>query len=263
MEKPIRHPLRRYLRLSVRSLIVLVLMAGAWLGWLVRGARVQRNAVAAIEKAGGRVMYDWQWRDGTIVPNGKPWLPQWFVDHLGVDYFHDVSRVVFPAKASDAEMAHLGNLTRVDTLVLDPSNVSDRELAQLDRLKNLRWLTISTSIGSTDTRIMPLKVLTRLRGLNLDQTDVTDAGLKHLNHFTGLELLGLAGTEISDAGLANLGGLTALKHLFLDRTQVSDEGLVRLKPLTNLAQVQLKATKVTDAGVAELKKSVPNLRLFR
>ncbi len=263
METPSRHPLRRYLRLSVRSLLVLVLVAGAWLGWLVRDARVQREAVAAIERAGGKVMYDWQWTDGRYDSNGKPWPPKWLVDRLGVDYFHHVSRVTFPGQASDAEMARLGDLTRVDTLVLDPSSVSDHGLAELDRLTGLRWLTISTSVGSTDTRIMPLKVLTRLKGLNLDHSDVTDDGLKHLAHLTGLELLGLAGTEITDAGLANLGGLTGLRHLFLDGTQVSDEGLARLKPLPNLVQVQIKGTNVTDAGVAELKKAMPKLRIFR
>jgi hypothetical protein len=47
------HRWRKFLRFSVRGLIVLVLVIGAALGWFVRGARTQRDAVAAIERAGG------------------------------------------------------------------------------------------------------------------------------------------------------------------------------------------------------------------
>lgn len=48
-------PWQRLLRPSVRGLIVLVLVVGAGLGWLVRCAQIQREAVAAIQNAGGLV----------------------------------------------------------------------------------------------------------------------------------------------------------------------------------------------------------------
>jgi hypothetical protein len=48
-------PWQRFLRFSVRGLIVVVLVIGVWLGWLVRSARIQREAVAAIRIAGGNV----------------------------------------------------------------------------------------------------------------------------------------------------------------------------------------------------------------
>jgi hypothetical protein len=41
-------PSRRYLSFSLRGLIVLVLAAGAGMGWFVRQARLQREAVAAM-----------------------------------------------------------------------------------------------------------------------------------------------------------------------------------------------------------------------
>ena len=34
----VSHPWRRYLRISVRGLIVLVLLVGSWLGWIVAHA---------------------------------------------------------------------------------------------------------------------------------------------------------------------------------------------------------------------------------
>jgi hypothetical protein len=55
----VSRPWRRFLRFSVRGLIVVVLMAGVWLGWIVESARTQRETVAAIKSAGGAVCYDW------------------------------------------------------------------------------------------------------------------------------------------------------------------------------------------------------------
>jgi hypothetical protein len=55
---------RRRLRISVRGLIVLVLIIGAGLGWIVQGARVQREAVSAIRRDGGVVSYDRDWKYG-------------------------------------------------------------------------------------------------------------------------------------------------------------------------------------------------------
>ena len=49
---------RRRFGLSLRALMVLVLILGGGLGWIAHRARVQREAVAAIEKAGGKVDYN-------------------------------------------------------------------------------------------------------------------------------------------------------------------------------------------------------------
>ena len=53
---PASRPLRRFLRFSVRGMIVLVLLIGCWSGWLVRSARIQREAVAAT-LVGGSVIH--------------------------------------------------------------------------------------------------------------------------------------------------------------------------------------------------------------
>src|SRR5262245_44099219 len=82
---------RRWFTLSVRALMIFVLVIGGGLGWVVHRARVQRNAVTAIERAGGRVYYDWQSSpSGRSNPKARHWIPQWFVDYLGRDYFGSV-----------------------------------------------------------------------------------------------------------------------------------------------------------------------------
>jgi hypothetical protein len=78
---------RHYVRISVRALMVLVLFAGGWMGWLVRSARVQRAAVAAIQRVNGYVEYEWDFLNPNRKPSPRPWWPKWLVDSIGVDYF--------------------------------------------------------------------------------------------------------------------------------------------------------------------------------
>jgi hypothetical protein len=109
---------RRFgLRISVRGLIVLVLVVGVWLDWIVHRAKVQREAVAAIERAGGDVMYDWQWQYNAPA-RGRPWAPRWLVDRVGIDYFGHVTLVNLVHRGSEVESAirHVSRLGRLQEL---------------------------------------------------------------------------------------------------------------------------------------------------
>ena len=171
-----------FLRFSMRGLLVFVLVIGAGLGWIVREAHVQRDAVAAIQGAGGAVRYDWEWRDGKNIPGGKPWAPRWLVDRIGVDYFGHVTAAVshhMSAATSDAVIAQVGRLTRVQSLNIHDSSISDSGLVHLKGRKNLA-------------------VVLRYR------TPVSDAGLVHLKGLTNLSYLQLDGTQVTDAGVNEL-----------------------------------------------------------
>ena len=62
---------RRWLSLSLRGSLVLVLLFGLWLGWQAHLARKQREAVAAVKEYGGFVRYDWELDgNGMPVPGG-------------------------------------------------------------------------------------------------------------------------------------------------------------------------------------------------
>ena len=59
LENPSPKSWRHCIRFSVRALMVFVLTLGGMLGWIVYQAHVQRDAVLAVQRAGGRVWYDW------------------------------------------------------------------------------------------------------------------------------------------------------------------------------------------------------------
>jgi hypothetical protein len=96
--KIIRRPLVGYVKISVRALIVAVLVIGAGLGWLVRRSQVQRDAVAAITKAGGLVEYAWESPDPRFKP--KLWWPKWLMEWVGVDHFGNVLYVDFAGEGA-------------------------------------------------------------------------------------------------------------------------------------------------------------------
>jgi internalin A len=237
---PVPHPWRRFLRFSVRGLIVVVLVIGAGLGWIVHVAHVQRDAVAAIKKAGGTVQYDWESSNGKPVPGGKPWAPRWLVDLIGVDFF--------------------GHVTVVSLNFW--SNAPDTALVEVRRLNHLQILWLGYASFS-DAELVSLKELTNLSVLGVEGTRVTDAGLAALKGLTKLSDLHLGGTQITDAGLVHLKGLTKLSVLLVDGTRITDAGLVHLKGLTKLKRLALINTGVTDAGVKELERALPNVTIIR
>ena len=93
-------------------------MLGSVLGWIVSRAKVQRDAVAAIERAGGSVKYEWEWKDGRFNPSGKPWWPKWLMDHIGPDYFAHIAEAELAQGGSDEQILPEGKLKSLDTVVL-------------------------------------------------------------------------------------------------------------------------------------------------
>jgi hypothetical protein len=223
----------------VRSLLILVLALAGGMGWIVNRARTQRDVVAAIQKARGQVWYEWEWKSGVLIPNGKPWWPRWLIDLVGVDYFGNVAYVELDQNGSDAELSQIGRLKQLKGLRLtDPFFVTDAGLAQLDGLTNLKYL-------------------------YLQGEHVTNAWMPHFKGLSELRGLVLSFTAVDDAGLGNLKDLINLQHLGLEATGVTDSGLGNLKGLINLKTLGLGATGVTASGVQELQRALPRARILQ
>jgi internalin A len=130
-------PRRRRLAVSVRTLMLLVLLACAALGWRVNRAHTQRRAVARIKAAGGSVKYDYEvggdyppkWAvrtKGEPVPWGPAWLRKW----IGDEYFQEVTKVDLGGdKVTDESLAAVEDLDRIVRLGLgDAKNETDRDV---------------------------------------------------------------------------------------------------------------------------------------
>ena len=129
----------------------------------------QRQAVAAIQKAGGTVLYDWQFEGGrfrlkkgtNIISEEVPWWPRWLVDRLGVDCFGHVTHVQIGYAPTpnpdhlDEALANVGRLGRLKEVRLGGQPVADGGLvdqgvicspARLDATR------ANSSISSTSER---------------------------------------------------------------------------------------------------------------
>lgn len=267
---------RSRLRASVRALMAFVLVLGAGLGWTVKQAKVQCEAVAEVTGAGGFVIYDWQWVNGEYRPERSLRWPRWLVQYAGVDYFSNVVKVGLTARASDSQLMYIGRLRRLRELDIDGSSaVTDSGMAHLSRLVELEHLNVSNSsigdaglahmkglvhlkqlwLGNTkvsDAGIAHLEGLSSLESLLLTKTAVGDAGLAHLRRLKDLRELRLGWTRVTDAGMRHLGQLHGLVDLYLDSTAVGDAGLTHLTELPHLAILLLSKTEVTDAGLDRL-----------
>jgi hypothetical protein len=212
-DQPVRKRWWHRVRFSLRGLIIAVGIVGGGMGWNIHRAQVQRDAVAAIERHGGFVLYDWQWKNGRRVPMARvPW-PGWLVDRIGIDYLARVVYVDVRDRASDELLIEVAKLPGLECLLLARSPVTDEGLAHLESL-------------------------TSLRSLTLDDTGVGDAGLVHLKPFTRLQTLALGLTKVTDAGLVHLKPLKGLKWLSLRLTLISDaagQALQRALPNTRIA----------------------------
>jgi hypothetical protein len=201
-----------FVAVSLRRLMMFVLVLGAILGWYVRGVRIQRGAVAAIEATGGSVYYDSQNRNEGpnfyYKPFGLKWLfhprdlsPKWLVDRIGFDYTGAVVSARLGPKADD------------DTMV---------QVEHLDRLENF----------------------------SLIGTNVTDAGLAHLRGHLLLREVDLGQTKITDAGLTHLKGLKNLRVITLWNTRVTDEGVLTLEEALPWVQIFRDEDLAFSAGAA-------------
>ena len=126
---------RRWVRVSVRALMALVLIIACALGWIVNRAHVQRDAVAVVRKSGGSVWYEFERAPG---PGPRPRLAAWqsvIANAIGVDFVSNVTFVQMPVNGSEANcqdiLARLGDFERLEYVNLIGPLIGDDLIASL------------------------------------------------------------------------------------------------------------------------------------
>jgi Leucine Rich repeat len=290
---PSRFWRRSRFRLSVRSLLILVLVVALGLHWVTHRARTQRDAVAAITEAGGKVGYDWEMSStkdayGTHLRNWsgyrEPPGPEWLVRLLGPDYLGDVKHVFLRSGTTDLVMPHVGKLDRVESLDIYSPSVTNAGMAHVRKLPRLRELSLRHCASMTGECLVNLENLSQLRNIYIEDTPVEDRDLRNLSRLPSLECLlfsrcpigdeGMShlknlvtlkylsvspSSEVTSAGLANLSGMNELVYLGLydDSSRVDD--LSPLRNLTRLQELYVAHAPISDDGLAPI-AALPELR---
>lgn len=219
---------RRYLRISLRTLLLLVTVLGVALGVYLNRVQQQARAVAMIERLGGQCWYTYQVDENRIgyqTPR-EPSAPKWLRTVLSDHFF-----------------------TTVIMVNLKQSEVTDDDLKLLVGLRNLKRLDLEGP-SITDSSLEHIGRMTSLEVLHLFDTRVTDQGLAHVATLKQLTSLGLSVSRISDKGLVHLSGLKALETLYMTENEITNDGLKALSGLPSLKEVQAFNTQVTPEGGA-------------
>jgi hypothetical protein len=253
------------LMIRLRTLMLLVLTVAVWLGWITNRAQQQKAAVTAIAAAGGSVSYDYEWGSGSsgLAPHALRWLQR----VIGDDYFKEVVSVSLAGDSKgnhDDVLSALDSFFRLKVLHLGSRQATDEVLEHIKGLAHLEELYVDQPSEVTDAGVAHLERLTKLKDLYISRCQMTDVGLSHLKGLTRLERLAIQCNSISDRGLAYLESLDKLQELYLglSNREITDESLAHLEKLKNLEVLDLQCSQVTNRGLEHL-KGLPKLRELR
>jgi Leucine-rich repeat (LRR) protein len=159
---------------------------------------------------------------------------------------------VAPVKDIDEgleELKDFNNLGKLGVRVTDASLRKLREKKLLHALGRARG--VGGSRAASDSEVVEL---------DLNNTQVTDSGLKELNQFTSLASLDLRDTKVTGVGLREL-NQSKLSKLVLGGRQFPEAGLKELSQLAYLTDLELDNIQMSEAGIGELKALRQLIRL--
>ena len=270
---------RRAFRFTLRSLLIAITLFGVWLGWRVDRAHRQRDAVRAIRACGGNVTYDYQVAAKKV--DARPSEPAWLIELVGVDFFHKVEGVNFPADPYnpraeyDAEVfARLTDLPDIVFIRLRGAQACDETfaiLAEFPKLESIDVepfaadLTERTYPPLTDAGVEQLTTHPSLKDVWLGSVALGDRSLAALGKMPNLETLYVYGDacEFTDAGLAGFGGHKRITQLFIGTTSegcdVTDRGLASLSEVKTLGFLGVRGRTISDVAFVKLADDLPAL----
>jgi hypothetical protein len=269
---------RRFgLRFSLRAFLGGVTLICILLAWQLHRAKQQKDAVAAIQAAGGWVHYDYQRPDSlstNVDPLAEPWEPKWLLTLVGIDFFHDVVEVNMVYNEYGAGRvennqppvniaSQLAHFPRLRWLLVSGPFIDDEGMAAVGRLARLEAFYQWNGEHITDAGVAHLRDMPRLKYIHLGMSQVGDRGMETLGKLPNLEGLSMQRNKFTDAGLVHLSGHPKLKELWIGHIEkmspISDAGVVHLAKIPNLEELDLQHTRVTVSGLKPL-QALPKLR---
>src|SRR4051812_10597446 len=164
-------------------------------------------------------------------------------------------------------LKYLPELLHLQSLNLSECEVSEQELpavAVLSELKELNLLRLNqfrqggSLLGMGDGCVASLRGLSRLETLSLSGNRITDKGLAMIaQQHPALEYLEIDATDVSDAGLASIQSLRKLKSVHLGGTLVTPEGIKKLQVACPGLEIDLHVDPEVERYLTEWRKRKP------
>jgi hypothetical protein len=219
--------------------------AGATAGWIFVGYK-DYKFVQGVDFQGEAGSSYRAWLPGFQI---RSWDPELLkkVPVPQLPFGLDLSRVSVP----DDGLKELARFKSLRSLLVYRQHLRDTSLSALRAAGLLHAL---SEAGGEDS-LRPADA-DDVRHLNLDQSQVTDAGLKELVVLKSLRSLSLTETQVTDAGLKELAFLKNLQTLDLSRTKVTAEGLKELANVKSLRDLKIPRGIANDMDVAALRETL-------
>jgi hypothetical protein len=249
--RPPRSWVWRWGRRVLAGVLLLLLTAGAGVGWLWWGWRAEQPTIARLRTSYATLKLK------SIGPGRLRWV-------LGERLGYLTERVdaadINVLEAAETEQLDFRSLTQIRRLWLFNCEVSNSNLshvAGLAKLEDLRMWDLR--IEKADLAF--LEKLPALCTLYLNGNWVAKDGFEHIGRLKHLKNLDLYGSGMSDTDLEHLQGLASLVELRLDANPITDAGLEHLHGLKSLRVLEIHHALITLLGVAKLKQAIPGLQV--
>lgn len=272
--------MRRFTRVSLKTLLILITVFSLGLGFHVHGTRMQREAVKVIQEHGGWVAYDYQLVDFEYDHKAKSWVPAWLRQPLGDDFFHSIEEVSFWSRYRDGAQEVrqdpatlplsdlLAGVPNIKCLRLWGTQVTDNNLVAVAELSSLEQLVMVEAVNVSDEGVANLRTLKRLEWLVVTKSQMSDVSLQVLSELPNLKVLNLKASLLSDEGISYFSKHKELRMLHVhgrdDKpSDITDKGIAQLCNVPNLVFIGAKNTLVTESGASDFMGKCPNCKVLR
>jgi hypothetical protein len=274
-------PKRRWLQFSVRTCLLVLLIAGVVFGLIANHAHRRKSALTLIRANGGRIRFgpetDPNWYEKllrqffgaeTYQPvrtinmltgprsGEKKQLPDNFLGQLS-SLPEIASLGLENTVIAESDWRNIAKFRKLESLLLGRSNITDEGVKYLSQLPELDELSMGDTKGITDAAIPFISKLPKLTNLKLGSTNITDQGLRALSPVSKLDILELPNVKVTSHGVESLKNIPSLTIVLLDWTNVDDRALDSLSALPNIQRLQLLRTRVTSEGIQRFRTLHP------
>lgn len=185
-------------------------------------------------------------------------------DNSDLAHLHEFSNLELldaGERTTDKGLPYLFSVPKLRILGLMDSRITDRGMHVVSLLP-------LTDLGCGGTRItdfgfLAVAHLEKLEFPNVCETRISDvSATRVLPRLTRLKHLDMHETQVGDATVETLPALCGLKWLSLSRTKITDKCVPHLKQLKHLEFLATVESGISDSALDELKKALPQTEVW-